>query len=90
MLAFFYKRYIFREVRRQRKKTLFLGVANLWEGKCKGFPGGSVVKNLPASAGDADLIPGFGKIPWSRKWQPTLVFLPGHSNGQGSLASYSP
>ena len=26
-----------------------------------GFPGGSVVKNLPASAGDAGLIPGWGR-----------------------------
>ena len=26
-----------------------------------GFPGGSVVKNLPASAGDAVSIPGFGR-----------------------------
>ena len=26
-----------------------------------------------------------GKIPWSRKWQPTLVFLPGKSHGQRSL-----
>ena len=26
-----------------------------------GFPGGSVVKNLPASAGNAGLIPGLGK-----------------------------
>ena len=34
--------------------------------------------------------PWLGKIPWSRKWQPTLVFLPGDSNGQGSLVSYSP
>ena len=30
------------------------------------------------------------KIPWSRKWQPTPVFLPGKSHGQGSLAGYSP
>ena len=34
--------------------------------------------------------PGFdpwtGKIPWSRKWQPTPVFLPRESNGQRSLA----
>ena len=30
------------------------------------------------------------KISWSRKWQPTLVFLPGESNGQRSLAGYSP
>ena len=28
-----------------------------------GFPGSSVIKNLPASAGDADLIPGSGKSP---------------------------
>ena len=28
-----------------------------------GFPGASVVKNLPAKAGDADLIPGSGRFP---------------------------
>ena len=28
-----------------------------------GFPGGSVVKNPPASAGDAGLIPGLGRSP---------------------------
>ena len=27
---------------------------------------------------------------WSRKWQPTPVFLPGEFNGQRSLAGYSP
>ena len=31
-----------------------------------------------------------GKIPWKRKWKPTLVFLPGKSHGQRSLAGYSP
>ena len=31
-----------------------------------------------------------GKIPWSRKWQPTPVFLPGKSHEQRSLADYSP
>ena len=30
------------------------------------------------------------KTPWRRKRQPTLVFLPGKSHGQRSLASYSP
>ena len=30
------------------------------------------------------------KMPWRRKWQPTLVFLPGKSHGQRSLAGYSP
>ena len=28
-----------------------------------GFPGGSVEKNLPATAGDSDSIPGSGKPP---------------------------
>jgi len=28
-----------------------------------GFPGGSVVKNLPANAGDTGSIPGFGRCP---------------------------
>ena len=31
-----------------------------------------------------------GKIPQRRKWQATLVFLPGESPGQRSLAGYSP
>ena len=34
--------------------------------------------------------PWVGKIPWIRKWQPTVVFLPGESHGQRSLAGYSP
>jgi len=29
------------------------------------------------------------KIPWTRKWQPTAVFLPGKFHGQRSLAGYS-
>ena len=29
------------------------------------------------------------KIPWGRKWQPTLVFLPGESHGQRRLVGYS-
>jgi len=49
-----------------------------------------VVKNLPASARDPDLISWVGKIPWRNKWQPTPVFLPGKSCGQRSLVGYSP
>ena len=30
------------------------------------------------------------KILWRRKWQLTLVFLPGKSHGQRSLVGYSP
>ena len=48
-----------------------------------------MVKTLPAMR-----APGFdpwvAKISWSRKWQPTLVFLPGESHEQRSLVGYSP
>ena len=63
----------------------------------EGFPGGLVVKNLPGNAGvtgEVDsthgLDPWVGKIPWKRKWQLTLVSLPGESRGQRSLAGHSP
>ena len=55
-----------------------------------GFLGGSVVKNLPADAGDVKFDPLVRKIPWRRKWQPTPVFLPGKSHRQRSLVGYSP
>ena len=48
-----------------------------------------MVKNLPAIRETwARFLA--GKIPWSRKWKPTLVFLPGESHGQRSLSGYSP
>ena len=53
------------------------------------FPRDSVVKNLPANAGNHGFNLWVGKIPWRRKWQPTPVFLPGKSHGQRSLACYS-
>ena len=34
--------------------------------------------------------PWVGTISWRRKWQLTLVFLPGKSHGQRSLVGYSP
>ena len=34
--------------------------------------------------------PWIGKIPWTRKWQPTPVFLPGDAHGQRSLVGYNP
>ena len=55
-----------------------------------GFPDGAVVKNLPANAGDVGLIPGLGRLPWRRKWQPTPVLLPGKLYGPRSLVGYSP
>ena len=53
------------------------------------FPGGSVVKNPPANAGDVSSILGPGRSQ-RRKWQPTLVLLLGKFHGQKSLVGYSP
>ena len=55
-------------------------------------PGGSVVKNLPANSGVAgDRFDSWvRKILWRRKWQPTLVSLPGKFLGQRNLVGYSP
>ena len=49
-----------------------------------------MVKNPLANTGDmrCRFDPWVGKIPWSRVWQPTLVFLPGDSHGQRSLSGY--
>ena len=58
-----------------------------------GFPGGASGKE-PTCQCRRCRRHGFniwvGKIPWKRKWQPTLVFLPGESHGQRTLAGYSP
>jgi len=56
----------------------------------KGFPGGAQVKGSACNVGDLGSNPWVGKIPWRRKWQPTLVFLPGESHGRRSLVGYSP
>ena len=61
-----------------------------------GFPGGSVVKNLPANAGDAGSIPGSGRslekemathssilaweIPWRGAWRGTVHGVAGTSD----------
>ena len=50
-----------------------------------------VVKNLPANAGEMRhrFNPWVRKIPWRRKRQTNLIFLPGESQEQKSLAGYS-
>ena len=59
-----------------------------------GFPGGSVVNNPSASAGDArdvGLIPGLGRCPGvGNDTPPPPVFLPGKFHRQRSLGGYSP
>jgi len=45
-----------------------------------------VVKNLSTNAGDMrgkSSIPELGRSPGGGPWQPTPVFLPGESHGQG-------
>ena len=52
-----------------------------------------VVKKPLANAGDTgDLgtIPGSGRFPQKRAWQPPQVLTPGESHEQRSLAGYSP
>ena len=49
-----------------------------------------MIKNPSANAGNTSSIPGPGKIPLKRKWQPAPIFLPGKSHGQRSLVGYSP
>ena len=49
-----------------------------------------MVKNLPANARDVGFYPQIRKIPWRKKWQSMLVFLPGKSHGQRRLVGYSP
>ena len=41
---------------------------------CWGYPGGSVVKNPPANAGDAGLIPGSGRSPGEENGNPLQYF----------------
>ena len=56
-----------------------------------GFPGGSVVnKESAPQCRRCGFNPWVRKIPWRRKWYPTLVFLPGKSHGQRRLVDYSP
>ena len=58
--------------------------------RTRGFTGESVVENIPTNAGDSSSIPGWGRFPWKRKWQPMPVFLPGKSHGQRRQVGYSP
>ena len=41
-----------------------------WVYRAVGFPGGSMEKHLPASAGDMGLIPGLGRSPGEGKGTP--------------------
>ena len=45
------------------KKWIFLSLFKLQLRLCLGFPGSSVVKSLPANAGDVGSIPELGRLP---------------------------
>ena len=55
-----------------------------------GFPGGSVVKSSPASAGDVGPIPGSGRPPGEGNGNPIQYSCLGNPMDRGSLAGYSP
>ena len=57
---------------------------------CGGFPGGSDSKESACQCRRHGFDPRVGKILWRRKWQNTLVLLPGEFHGQRSLVGYSP
>ena len=50
----------------------------------KGFPGGLVVKNLPANAGDAGLIPGLGRSPGGGNGNPLQYSCLGNPMDRGA------
>ena len=57
-----------------------------------GFPGGLSAKEAVCQCRRhkrCEFYPWIRKI-WGRAWQPNPVFLPGESQGQRSLAGYSP
>ena len=62
-------------------------------GPCRGFPGGSVVKNPPTNAGDIrdmGLIPGLGRSPGGGHGNPLQNSCLENPHGQRNLEGYSP
>ena len=53
-----------------------------------GFPGGSVVKNLPANAGDVGLIPGLGRSPVKGNGKLLQYSCLGNPMDRGDLVDY--
>ena len=56
----------------------------------EGFPGGTVVKNPPANAGDRGSIPGSGRSPGRGNGNPLQYSCLENPRGQRSLAGYGP
>ena len=55
-----------------------------------GFPGGSVIKNLPANAGDMSLFPGLGRYPGEGNSNPPQYSCLGNPMDRGSWQATVP
>ena len=67
------------------------GLSPSWFTDSSHFPGGSSSKEPTCQCRRCKrrgFDPWVGKIPWRGAWQPTPVFSPGESHGQGSLKGY--
>ena len=77
---------------RELTGTKQLGINSSYWQVLVSFLGGLRVKNLPVTMETQEMWvrSWVGKIPWSGKWQPTQIFLPGKFHEQRSLMGYSP
>ena len=74
------------ELREEETLSVTLLCSKQWSG----FPRGSAVKNLPASAGDMGSIPGLGGSPGGGHGNPLQYSCLENPHGQRNLAGYSP
>ena len=73
-----------REIHFCIKKWIFLSLFKLQFRLCLGFPGSSVVKNLPANAGDAGSIPELGRFPGEGNGDPLQYSCLGNPMDRGA------
>ena len=66
-------------------KRIFMNLCDL-----RGLPRWFSGKESACQCRRCGFDPWVWNISWKRKWQPTLVFLPGKSQGERSLVGYSP
>ena len=77
----------------RKKKNMwssFLQRFQVSSAPCQGFPGGSVVRNLPANAGDAGSIPGLGRSPGEGNDNPLQYFCLGNPMDREAWSGHSP